>query len=602
MARAIGYRTHNVVRQDRDDGTVLLSSGYPLGKVSNSTGEWLRHWANHAPDRVFLAERYGPQWRQVSYLSAHQQVREIASWLIASGLSDATPIAILSGNGIDHGLLALAAQYVGIPIVPVAEQYSLIPGAHARLQHAIELVNPALIYVVDASLFEAALSIDALQGINVVASHNSKPGMTPFSELLKGNPSVNIDAVYTSVGPTTVAKILLTSGSTSNPKGVITTQQMLCVNQTQICDAMPWLQDRPPVIVDWLPWNHVFGGSHNFNLILANGGSLYIDDGKPVKGLFSRTLENLSMISGTLSFNVPVGFAMLLTAARKDEMLRQRFFNDLDMLFYAGASLPQDVWQGLESLALQTCGRIPLMTSSWGLTETAPAALSQHEPTQRSGVVGVPMTGVTIKLIPDGQMRCEVRIKGPNVTPGYFEDPQKTKQSFDDEGYFITGDAMRFVQLDDANKGLCFDGRLSEDFKLLTGTWVQASNLRLELLEYLAPLALDLVVTGQNRHQVGVLIFPNRDFLQQTGIVFTENGTALFGDQLFSEIIRRLSKQKATGSSSHVTRALVLSTPASMADGETTAKGNLNFQTLLTRRHSTIDRLYNDNDPATITI
>ena len=289
----------------------------------------------------------------------------------------------------------------------------------------------------------------------------------------------------------------------------MTTHRMMCTNQVQLADAMPFLRARPPRIVDWLPWNHVFGGSHNFNMMLANGGSLYIDDGKPVKGLFERTVENLSLITGTLCFNVPVGFSMLLGALRKDAGLRQRFFEDLDMIFYAGASLPQDIWQGFEHMAVETKGEVPLITSSWGLTETAPAMMLQHEPTENSGVVGVPLNGVTAKLIPDGEMRCEVRVKGPNLMPGYFEAPEKTAEAFDDEGFFITGDAMRFVDPEDINKGMKFDGRISEDFKLLTGTWVRAAQLRIDILAALSPLASDLVVTGADKSEIGVMIFPN---------------------------------------------------------------------------------------------
>lgn len=291
-----------------------------------------------------------------------------------------------------------------------------------------------------------------------MASRPGTSGVTPFESLLKGDGAVDPDTAYARVGPDTIGKILMTSGSTSSPKGVLTTQRMMCVNQTQIADALPFLRERPPRIVDWLPWNHVFGGSHNFNMMLANGGSLYIDDGKPVKGVFARTLENLSMVTGTLAFNVPVGLSMLLGALQKDGDLRQRFFENLDLIFYAGASLPQEVWQGFEQMALQVKGAVPLMTSSWGLTETAPATMMQQEPTASSGIVGVPLTGVTVKLIPDPDMRCEVRVKGPNIMPGYFENPEKTRESFDEEGFFITGDAMKFVDPERPEMGMRFDG------------------------------------------------------------------------------------------------------------------------------------------------
>ena len=605
MKRTSEFKNHSVMREDRNDGTILLRSTHELGPVVDKTGVWLHEWAEKAPERIFLAERSGAGWREEGYGETLQKVRAIAASLLARGMGPDTPIIIMSGNGVDHGLLSLAAQYVGVPTAPVAEQYSLIHGAHGRLQHAIELVHPKMAYVVDADQYAEALALDALDGIEVVASRPGKNSkVTAFDELLKGDSGVDVDASYAKVTPDTVAKILMTSGSTSAPKGVKTTQRMMCVNQTQIADALPFLRARPPRVVDWLPWNHVFGGSHNFNMMLANGGSFYIDDGKPVKGLFDRTVENLSMVTGSLVFNVPVGFGLLLGALQQDADLRQRFFADLDLIFYAGASLPQDIWSGFEQMAMEVKGEIPLMTSSWGLTETAPATMMQSEPIDRSGVVGVPLNGVTLKLIPDADMRCEMRIKGPQVMPGYFEDPQKTKDAFDDEGFFITGDAMQFIDKTDMNKGMKFDGRISEDFKLLTGTWVRAAQLRIEMLACLAPLAADLVITGADKHQIGVMVFPDVTELKREGFDLTEDNGAYRCDLLQGEIQRRLAERarEISGSSTQISRAIVLSEPASMPEGEMTAKGNLNFRKVLTRRAALLDRLYDGADPATITL
>lgn len=599
------YQSHSVRREDRADGTILLRSAHPLGPVTDRTGDWLHEWAAKAPDRVFLAERSGAGWREESYATTLQKARALAQSLLARGMGPDTPILIMSGNGVDHGLLTLAAQYVGVPTAPVAEQYSLIHGAHGRLRHAIDLLHPAMAYVEDADQYAEALALDALEGVEIIASRpGGRSGVTPFDDLLRGDGSVDVDAAFAGVGPDTVAKILMTSGSTSAPKGVLTTQAMMCVNQTQIADALPFLRARPPRIVDWLPWNHVFGGSHNFNMMLANGGSLYVDDGKPVPGLFDRTLENLSLMTGTLAFNVPVGYGMLLAALRADDALRRRFFADLDMIFYAGASLPQNIWRGLEEMATEVRGEVPLMTSSWGLTETAPACLLQHEPIDRSSVVGVPLNGITVKLIPDADMRCEVRVKGANIMPGYFENPDRTAEAFDDEGYFITGDAMVFVDPDDPNRGLKFDGRLSEDFKLQTGTWVHAAHVRLDLLACLAPLAADLVVTGADRDQIGVMIFPNLTELDREGFDLTDDGGAFRCKPLQDEIHRRLAARarETSGSSTLVSRAIVLSEPASMPEGEMTAKGNLNFLKVLSRRAALLERLYDDADPAVITI
>lgn len=605
MKRSSEFTKHAVSRENRPDGTILLRSTHALGPVTEKTGVWLHDWAQKAPERTFLAERSGAGWREESYSATLDKVRGLAAGLLARGMGADTPIIIMSGNGVDHGLLSLAAQYIGVPTVPVAEQYSLIHGAHGRLRHAIELVKPTMAYVVDADQYGEALKMDALNGIEIVASRVGRnTTATAFDDLMKGDNGVDIDAAYAKVTSATVAKILMTSGSTSAPKGVLTTQKMMCVNQTQIADALPFLRARPPRVVDWLPWNHVFGGSHNFNMMLANGGSFYIDDGKPVKGLFERTVENLSMVTGTLSFNVPIGYSMLVSAMQKDAHLQERFFKELDLIFYAGASLPQDVWQGLETMAMETKGEIPLMTSSWGLTETAPAAMMQSEPIDRAGVVGVPLNGVTLKLLPDDDMRCEIRIKGPNIMDGYFENPEQTKDAFDEEGYFITGDAMFLIDEDDVNKGMRFDGRISEDFKLLTGTWVRAGQLRLDMLACLAPLASDLVITGADKGQIGVMVFPDTAELQREGFELADNDGAYLCKLLHGEIHRRLAERarEFSGSSTLIGRAIVLSEPASMAEGEMTAKGNLNFRQVLTRRKNLLERLYDDADPASITI
>ncbi|WP_298864230.1 feruloyl-CoA synthase [uncultured Sulfitobacter sp.] len=597
MKRTTDFLPHAVKREDRADGTILLTSEYPLGEVTQRTGDWLHHWADAVPEQVFIAERSGAGWREESYAETLGQVRAIAASLLGRGMGPHTPILIMSGNGVDHALITMAAHYIGVPTVPVAEQYSLITGAHGRLKQAIDLVKPAMAYVVDADQYAAALGTDMLDGIEVVASRvggNAK--VTAFDDLLKGVGGVNVDGAFATVTPDTIAKILMTSGSTSAPKGVLTTQRMMCVNQTQLRDVIPFLSMRPPRVVDWLPWSHVFGGSHNFNMMLANGGSYYIDDGKPAPGLFDRTLENLGMVTGSIVFNVPVGFSMLLGALKQDQSLRERFFADLDMLFYAGASLPQDVWEGFEALAMEIKGEVPLMTSSWGLTETAPATMMQQEPTERSGVVGVPMTGVTLKLVPDADMRCEVRVKGPNIMQGYFNAPEQTAAAFDDEGFFITGDAMAFVDPADMNKGMRFDGRISEDFKLQSGTWVRAAALRLDMLAALAPLAADLVVTGQDRSEIGLMIFPNRAALEAEGYTLEQEDGALTCPALLAELTRRLRlcAQEGAGSSTRVVRAVMLAEPQSLTDGEITAKGNLNFRAVLTRRAGLLKRLYED--------
>lgn len=598
MSELPQYRPHKVRREDRQDGTILLTSGYEMSTPVETSSDWLHHWAETRPDTVFLAERSGEGWREVPYAEALQQVQALASGLLARGLNADTPILILSGNGVDHGLLTLAAHYVGIPTVPVAEQYSLIPGAQAQLQYIMGLVRPRMVFAEDGARFATALALDEMTGLDIIVSRNATSGQTLLSQMM--SETRDVAAARAKVGPDSVVKILMTSGSTSNPKGVLTTHRMMCANQAQVLDAMPYLSERVHRIVDWLPWNHVFGGSHNFNMMLANGGSLYVDGGKPAKPLIGATLENNRMISATLAFNVPVGFAMLRDVMKSDAALRDSYFRNLDMLFYAGASLPQDVWQDLADMAMEVRGAVPLMTSSWGLTETGPACMVQHEPTDRSGIVGVPMTGVTLKLVPDEGERFEMRVKGDNIMTGYLNDPGKTAEAFDEEGFFKTGDAMAFVDPEDMTKGMRFDGRMSEEFKLSSGIWVRATELRLQMLVALAGVAADVVITGAGRDQVGMLILPSPDLAAQEAL--KPDGGALLAGSHGARIKEALARQNetASGSSNRITRALILSEPPSMAEGEITAKGNLNFRKLLTRRADVLERLYNDTDPAVI--
>ncbi|WP_299599810.1 feruloyl-CoA synthase [uncultured Tateyamaria sp.] len=590
MTDHLGLRPHKVVREDRADGSILLRSGYEMSAVDRCTGVWLDRWAARTPDAVFLAERSGDGWHRVTYADAHARVRDLAAGLLARGVDG--PILILSGNSVDHALLTLAAQYVGLVTVPVAAQYSLIPAARARLEYVRDLVKPALVYAADDDAFGPALDMfDCPKLVSRVVS-----GRATALDGLTG--SVDVDAAHAGVGPETVAKLLLTSGSTSDPKAVVTTHGMMTTNQAQIRDGLPFVSTRPPVLVDWLPWNHVFGGSHNFNLVLSNGGTLYIDDGAPIPAKFARTVENLGLVSGTISFNVPIGFAQLVAAMERDAALRETYFRHLDMIFYAGASLPQETWNILERMAMETAGRMPLITSSWGLTETAPAALLQHVPAKGAGIVGVPMTGVTVKMIDDGTGRMDVRVKGGNVFSGYHVAREKTEEAFDDEGFFITGDAMRFVDPDDMGKGLRFDGRLSEDFKLSTGIWVQAAQIRLEILALLGPLAQDVIVCGAGRDEVGILIVPGPE--ARDGQVDNAALCCAASERILQRMAGRA--ETVSGSARVVARALVLVDPPDIGAGEVTAKGNINFAKLLERRAHLVDRLYDDNDPSSIVL
>lgn len=584
---------HHALLETAADGSIILRSGHALGPVARNTGEWLHRWAREAPERVFLGERSGAGWREVSYAAALDQVRALAAGLLARGLNADRPLVVISGNGVDHGLLALACQYVGIPIVPMAEQYALIPQAHERMLWIIDRVQPGAIFVDDAERYGAAVA--RLAGHQVIAARPTA-GLIALDELTRAS-MAGLDAVHATVGPDTVAKILFTSGSTANPKGVLTTNRMMCTNQAQLAAVWPFLHHRPPRILDWLPWNHVFGGSHNFNMMLANGGSLFIDDGKPTKALFEATLRNLAERPGTMAFNVPVGYAMLAEALRNDPALARLFFADLDLVFYAGASLPAPIWAALEEGARAVRGAPPLMTSSWGMTETAPAVLAVHQPITRTGVIGVPLPQAEVKLLPLGDGRYELRCRGPNVMTGYYKDPAKTAESFDAEGWLITGDAVRFVDPADVNAGLAFDGRVSEDFKLNTGTWVRASMLRLELLAHLAGVAQDLVICGQDQAEVGLILFPLPD-----APLGTVDGLARSGPELRARLATMLAamQAKASGSANRIARVIMAAEPLSLAEGELTAKGSVNIRKVLDRRAALVARLYDNDDPAVV--
>ena len=596
------YIPHDVVREDRPDGSILLRSRVPLGPVVRNTGAWLHRWAQEAPDRVFLAERSGQGWREVRYADTLGQVRSLASSLLGRGLGPETPIVIMSGNSVDHGLLALAAQYVGVPLVPLAEQYSLVADAYPRLQYAVETVRPKMIFADDGAAYGAALALPFLDGVEKVLARNGSGGATTFSDLLRGDGSANVDGAYRAVGPDTLAKIIFTSGSTANPKGVLTTHRMLCVNQAQMAAAMPVIHARPPKILDWLPWNHVFGGSHNFNMMLANGGSLYIDEGKPTKAGFAASVRNIREHAGNLAFNVPIGFAQLVATMEKDNDLKRAYLGDTDLIFYAAASVTQEIWSALAKFAKEVRGEVPLMFSGWGMSETAPSATQTHQPVDRPGNIGVPLPEVTLKLIPDEDSRCELRLKGPNVLKGYYQEPQKSKEAFDEEGFLITNDAVKFVDFNNANAGLNFDGRISEDFKLMSGTWVRATNIRLDALKHFADIALDVVVTGHDRNELGLLVFPHPGSMNESVLSAGDTGGVFSSDAVRTLIHSRLTalSQHATSSSTRVVRALVLATPPSMSEGEVTAKGSINARKVLILRKELLERLYDDNDPAVV--
>ena len=559
-----------VVAEKRADGSLLLRSPQKLGAHARAVGEWLVHWAASAPERVFLAERAGDAWRKVGYREALDAARTIGQALLEHGLDASRPVAILSDNGVDHALLAIGAMHAGIPVAPISPAYSLMSKDFAKLKAIFELLRPGLVYAADPQKFAPAL-----------AAVGATP--TPIAELLAGRAGARVDEAFAAVGPATVAKILFTSGSTGIPKGVVNTHRMLTANQQQLAQAWPFVEDRPPVVIDWLPWNHTFGGNHNFNMVLRNGGTLYVDGGKPAPGLIETTVRNLGEVASTIYFNVPRGFDLLLPYLESDAALRRNFFRDLDVLFYAAAALPQNLWERIEKLALQEKGGKLAMLSAWGSTETSPLATSVHFHMDRAGVIGLPVAGCELKLVPAAG-KLEVRVKGANVTPGYYKREDLTKAAFDEEGYYRIGDAVKFADPADPAKGVVFDGRVAEDFKLTTGTWVHVGALRVRLIAAGDPLIQDAVITGHDRAEIGALVFLNPAVAKD-----------LAADAIRGKIaaaLRKLAGEPGASSSTHPTRALVMTEPPSIDANEITDKGYMNQRAVLERRAALVEALY----------
>jgi feruloyl-CoA synthase len=607
-ARGTGAKTQaplfappRIAHEKLADGSLLMRSTERLGPVPRAVGVWLEKWAAEDPERTFLAARdQAGGWRKLSYGEALQAARSVGQALIERGLlrGSGRPILILADNGIDHACLVLGAMQVGVPVAAVSTAYARLSQDFAKLSYIYDMVDPELVYVDDAEQLASALrAIGATRG-EIVASRGALAGvsLTPFASLTACAPSAEVAQAFARVGPETIAKILFTSGSTGQPKGVINTQRMMCVNQESAAATWPFLEAHPPVIVDWLPWNHTFGANHNFNMMLRNGGTLYIDDGKPVPGLIGRTVANLQEISPTVAFNVPRGYAALLDYLESDWGLRSSFFGRLDMLLYAGAALPQSLWDRLQRLGLEVRGEKVPFVSSWGLTETAPIATSVHWPLERPGNIGVPVPGVEVRLVRVGE-KLEIRVKGDNVTPGYFKNPAQTRQALDAEGWLKTGDAVRLADPGNPAAGLLFDGRTAENFKLSSGTWVNVGTLRTAVIAAGAPVIEDAVITGHDRDEVGVLVFPSLAGVR--GLTSHLVGAAAHPHRLADVNVRRalvegLRRHNALnrGSSMRVGRCLLLADPPSIDAGEITDKGYLNQGAVLARRAALVERLY----------
>ncbi|MEQ8346236.1 MAG: feruloyl-CoA synthase [Sneathiellaceae bacterium] len=598
--RGLNFAKPRTERAQRDDGSFVLRSPVPLGPHARRVGDWLAHWAEHAPDRVFLADRSGPggTWRKLGYAAALDLVQRIAAGLVDRGAGPEKPVMLLSDNAVDNGLLQLAAMQVGAPAAPVSPAYSLMSGDHGKLRRIAALLKPELVYAADGAAFAKAL--EAIRGdcgaVYLGSAVDAVPGAHDFAELAAARPDARVDQAFLGTGPDTVAKILFTSGSTGEPKGVINTQRMLTANQQMSAQVWPFLTERPPVLVDWLPWHHTFGGNYTFNLVLSNGGTLYVDNGKPAPGLFERSIANLKSVSPTISYNVPRGYAVLLDAMEADDALRESFFRDLDMIFYAAAALPQNLWQRLEAQSMKARGALVPMVSAWGSTETAPLVTAVHYRIDRAGNIGLPTPGNELKFVPNGE-KLEMRVRGPNVTPGYWKRPDLTKAAFDEEGFYRIGDAGQLADEAHPEKGVLFDGRVAEDFKLTSGTWVNVGPLRIAAIAACEPVIQDAVVTGHDRDEIGLLVFASPAGCRQAigaDAAGLSDAETIAHPALRVFLTERLAAMNAAagGASRRIARALVLDSAPSIDANEITDKGYINQRAVLAHRAEAVQRLY----------
>ena len=589
--------------ETRLDGTTYVRSLEALGPYPRAMTDRLEEWARRTPDAIFLADRGAESgWRTVTYAETSRMIRHLAQAMLDASLSDEHPLLILSGNEIEHALMGFAAMLVGVPHAAVSPAYSLVSKDYAKLKHIVGLLEPGMIYVSDGDKFAPAISAAIDPALPLVVRRNPPPGSNArlFEEVATTVVTGDVDRANAKVTPETIAKFLFTSGSTGMPKAVITTQRMLTCNQEMIRTALAFLADEPPVLVDWMPWHHVAGGSHNLGIALYNGGSFYVDDGLATPEGIIRTVRNLEDVAPTLYFNVPKGYELLVDHLVTQPALRDSFFRRLHLMQYAGASLSQYVWDQLDEAARAATGERIMIITGYGSTETAPFAFTTTWAVDRAGLVGLPAAGLEVKLVPNGQ-KLELRLRGPNVTPGYWKEPQRTAESFDEEGYYKIGDALKFADPNDIARGFVFDGRVSEDFKLATGTWVNMAGVRAGVISACAPLIRDVVLTGLDRNHIGALIFADLEACRSLAGLSPDAGAA----SIVSHPAVRAAFQirlddlaaRATGSASHLARAILLATPPSIDAGEITDKGSINQRAVMASRAALVEDLYAEPSP-----
>ncbi|TNF61113.1 MAG: feruloyl-CoA synthase [Burkholderiales bacterium] len=606
--RPLTFGVTRATLRDGDTGVHYLVADQALAPYPDRLTDRLVHWARERPDRTLFARRVknpdgsSGDWRHISFAQALDSARRIGQALLDRGLSAERPVLILSENDLEHALLALGCMVVGIPWCPTSPPYSLISQDFDKLRHVVRTLTPGLVFASDASRYARAMLATLGDDVELVTTSGTVPGRdtTSFAALLATEATAAVDAAMAATGPDTIVKFLFTSGSTKMPKAVINTQRMWCANQQQMTQSMPVITEGELVLLDWLPWNHTFGGNHNFGMVVYNGGTLYIDDGKPTPALVAETLRNLREIAPTVYFNVPTGFEAIANAMKQEtddgRQLRRNFLSRVRMFFYAGAALAQPVWDSLYESEEAEIGERIVMTSGLGMTESGPFGLYVTSPDVRAGDLGLPTPGLELKLV-DSEGKTEVRYRGPNITPGYWRMPGETAEAFDEEGFFKTGDAVRWIDETDIHQGLRFDGRIAEDFKLATGTFVSVGPLRGKIIAAGAPYIQDVVLTGLNMKEVGAMVFPTPAVRQLAGLPAEASMHEVVDAPAvlahFQTVVDELARS-STGSANRIARLCLLADPPTIDRGEITDKGSINQRAVLSHRADTVARLHAD--------
>ncbi len=601
--RPLRFGVTRVTLKDGVPGTHYLKADQDLQAFPDRLTDRLQHWAQMKPTqtlfarRVKLADGSLGDWRHVTYAEAWNTSRNIAQGLINRGLNAERPVVILSENSLEHALLALGCMVAGVPFVPTSPPYSLISQDYDKLKHVLRTVTPGLVFASDAR-YAKAIAATVSGDMEIVMNEGGVEGkqVTTFEALCSTPATAQVDAAIAATGPDTIVKFLFTSGSTKLPKAVINTQRLWCANQQQMAQSMPVLAEAPLVLVDWLPWNHTFGGNHNFGMVVFHGGTMYIDDGKPTPALMHETLRNLREIAPTVYFNVPTGFEAIALAMKTDDLLRKTLLSRVQMFFYAGAALAQPIWDSLYESQEREVGERIVMGTGLGMTESGPFGIFVTNPYVNAGDLGVPTPGLELKLVDMGG-KTEVRYRGPNITPGYWRNAEETKASFDDEGFFCTGDAVKWIDETDVHLGLKFDGRIAEDFKLATGTFVSVGPLRGKIIAAGAPYIQDVVLTGINLKEVGAMVFPTPAVRALSGMAADAPLADVLGSEAvlahFQKVLNDLAKT-ATGSANRIARMCLLSEPPTIDKGEITDKGSINQRAVLSHRADTVAALHEE--------